>query len=126
MAHDKLAITAVDLYAAVSRGVRSRRNSAVSLTAAVTVTGPRQQVYERWRQLDGLPAFMAHLDDVTVTGPRTSHWRATAPFGAAVETASGAASTVTGEARTQASAVTDHAGQASGRVAGQVRPGDGG
>jgi len=80
-----LAITAVDLYAAVSRGVRSLRNSEVSLTAAVTVTSPRQTVYERWRQLDGLPAFMAHLDDVTVTGPRTSHWRATAPFGAAVE-----------------------------------------
>jgi uncharacterized membrane protein len=80
-----LAITAVDLYAAVSRGVRSRRNSEVSLTAAVTVTSPRRKAYERWRQLDGLPAFMAHLDDVTVTGPRTSHWRATAPFGRTVE-----------------------------------------
>jgi len=80
-----LAITAVDLYAAVSRGMRSRRNSEVSLTATVTVTSPRQEVYERWRQLDGLPAFMAHLDDVTVTGPRTSHWRATAPFGRTVE-----------------------------------------
>ena len=28
---------------------------------------------------------MTHLDDVTVTGPRTSHWRATAPFGRTVE-----------------------------------------
>lgn len=79
------AVTAVDLYAAVSRGRRSRRESAVTLTAAVTVTRPPQEVYDRWRQLDRLPDFMAHLDDVTVTGPRGSHWRATAPFGMTVE-----------------------------------------
>lgn len=42
------------------------------------------------------------------------------------ETAAGAASTVADEARTQASGVTDHAEQAGSRVAGQVRPGDGG
>jgi uncharacterized membrane protein len=78
-------ITAVDLYAAASRSRRSGRESAVSLTAAVTVTVPRQEAYGRWRQFDGLPAFMAHLDNVTVTGPRTSHWRATAPFGRTVE-----------------------------------------
>ncbi len=41
------------------------------------------------------------------------------------ETAAGAASTVADEARTQASGVTDHAEQAGGRVAGQVRPGEG-
>jgi uncharacterized membrane protein len=79
------AITAVDVYAAASRSRRARRESAVSLTAAVTVTRPRQEVYGRWRQFDALPAFLAHLDDVTVTGRQTSHWRATAPFGRAVE-----------------------------------------
>lgn len=42
------------------------------------------------------------------------------------ETAAGAASTVADEARSQASGVTDHAEQAGSRVAGQVRPGDGG
>jgi Protein of unknown function (DUF3618) len=42
------------------------------------------------------------------------------------ETAAGAASTVADEARIQASGVTDHAEQAGGRVASQVRPGDGG
>jgi uncharacterized membrane protein len=78
-------ITAVDVYAAASRSRRSRRESAVSLTAAVTVAVPRPDAYGRWRQFDGLPAFLAHLDDVTVTGPTTSHWRATAPFGRTVE-----------------------------------------
>jgi uncharacterized membrane protein len=73
------------LYAAVSRGRRSRRTAEVTLTAAVTVARPRGEVYDHWRRLDGLPEFMTHLDDVTVTGPRTSHWRATAPFGQTVE-----------------------------------------
>jgi uncharacterized membrane protein len=79
------AITAVDLYAAATRGRGSQGNSEVTLTAAVTVSAPCQEVYRRWRRLDSLPAFMAHLDEVTTTGPRTSHWRAAAPFGKTVE-----------------------------------------
>jgi uncharacterized membrane protein len=80
------AITGVDLYAAITRSWKSaRREAAVSLTAAVTVTRPRQEVYAQWRKLEDLPAFMAHLDSVTTTGPRTSHWRASAPFGKTVE-----------------------------------------
>jgi uncharacterized membrane protein len=79
-------ITAVDLYAAVTRSRRSaRRDSTLSLTAAVTVARPRQEAYAQWRKLEDLPGFMAHLDSVTKTGPRTSHWRATAPFGKTVE-----------------------------------------
>jgi len=42
-------------------------------------------VYGVWRQLEQLPNFMAHLDDVRVTGERTSHWKASAPFGRSVE-----------------------------------------
>lgn len=80
------AITGIDLYAAVTRSRRSaRRQATVSLTAAVTVARPRNEVYARWRQLEDLPAFLAHLDSVTVTGPETSRWRASAPFGRTVE-----------------------------------------
>jgi uncharacterized membrane protein len=57
----------------------------VSATATVTVTKPRDEVYGQWRQLEDLPNFMAHLDSVTTTGPQTSHWRASAPFGRTVE-----------------------------------------
>ena len=57
----------------------------VSATATVTVTKPRDEVYGQWRQLEDLPNFMAHLDSVTTTGPQTSHWRASAPFGKTVE-----------------------------------------
>jgi uncharacterized membrane protein len=80
------AITGAGVCAAVTRRRRSgRRQATVSLTAAVTVAKPRAEAYALWRRLEGLPAFMAHLDSVTTTGPRTSHWRATAPFGTTVE-----------------------------------------
>lgn len=81
------AITSLDLYAAItrSRGSSRRSHDDMTLTAAVTVAQPPHEVYARWRQLESLPAFMAHLDDVTMTSPRTSHWRATAPFGKTVE-----------------------------------------
>jgi uncharacterized membrane protein len=75
-------ITGLDLYAAVTR---SRRKSEVDLTAAVTVGTSPQEAYNQWRQLDSLPQFMAHLDEVRSTGNGTTHWRASAPFGRSVE-----------------------------------------
>lgn len=82
-----MAVTGVDVYAAVTRslGVKRRPKDTVVLTAAVTVTRTRNEVYAQWRKLENLPGFMAHLDSVTTTGPRTSHWRAAAPLGKSVE-----------------------------------------
>lgn len=74
-------ITAVDLYAATTRS----RRRAVALTAATTVSVSPRDAYGLWRRLEDLPSFMAHLDEVRATGPTTSHWRASAPFGRAVE-----------------------------------------
>jgi uncharacterized membrane protein len=76
------AVTVTDVYAAVTR---TRRSAPMELTAATTVTGSPDEVYGLWSDLEGLPEFMAHLDEVRVTGPRTSHWRASAPFGTSVE-----------------------------------------
>ncbi|MEU6389155.1 SRPBCC family protein [Streptomyces sp. NPDC046939] len=76
------AITATDVYAAVTR---TRRRTPMQLTAATTVGRPPEEVYALWSNLAGLPDFMAHLEEVRVTGPRTSHWRADAPFGKTVE-----------------------------------------
>jgi uncharacterized membrane protein len=75
-------IFGVDLYAAVTR---SRRKTDMDLTAAVTVTRSPRETYDLWRRLESLPSFMAHLDEVRITGPDTSRWRATAPFGRTVE-----------------------------------------
>ncbi|MDX3074098.1 SRPBCC family protein [Streptomyces sp. NPDC088354] len=76
------AITATDVYAAMTR---THRSTPVELTATTTVTPPPDEVYALWSDLERLPDFMGHLEEVHVTGPRTSHWRASAPFGKAVE-----------------------------------------
>ncbi|MFD6289651.1 SRPBCC family protein [Streptomyces sp. NPDC060205] len=76
------AVTVTDVYAAVTR---TRRSTPMELTASTTVTRPPDEAYTLWRALERLPEFMVHLDVVRVTGPRTSHWQASAPFGTTVE-----------------------------------------
>ena len=75
-------LTGVDLYAAVTR---SQRKYEMDLTAAVTVGTSSEEAYNQWRQLESLPQFMAHLDEVRPAGNGTTHWRASAPFGRSVE-----------------------------------------
>jgi uncharacterized membrane protein len=75
-------LTGIDLYAAMTR---SRPTTALRLTSSVTVAVPALQAYELWRLFERLPAFLTHIDEIRVTGPDTSHWRASAPFGAPVE-----------------------------------------
>ena len=57
----------------------------MKLTATTTVNKPPQEVYAFWHRLENLATFMAHLDDVRVTGPRSSRWTASAPFDLVVE-----------------------------------------
>jgi uncharacterized membrane protein len=57
----------------------------MELTSTTTVTSPPEEVYAFWRQLDRLPTFMAHLEEVRATGAGRSHWKASAPFGQDVE-----------------------------------------
>ncbi|MFJ7148775.1 SRPBCC family protein [Streptomyces sp. NPDC100445] len=76
------AIAATDVYAAVTR---TSGRSPMELTASTTVVETPEEVYRLWSDLERLPDFMAHLEEVRVTGPGTSHWRASAPFGRTVE-----------------------------------------
>jgi uncharacterized membrane protein len=89
-------ITVVDLLTAVQatrakkigsvRGVRgSRKGGSMELTATTTIRKPAPEVFAFWRDLENLPTFMAHLEQVRATGDRTSHWSAAAPFGKNVE-----------------------------------------
>ena len=57
----------------------------MELTATTTIRKPAPEVYAFWRDLENLPTFMAHLEEVRATGDRTSHWSAGAPFGKNVE-----------------------------------------
>jgi uncharacterized membrane protein len=75
-------ITALDLYAA---GTRSKMESTMNLTGTTTINKTPAEVYDFWRELEHLPTFMAHVDDVRRTGERSSHWSVSAPFGRTVE-----------------------------------------
>jgi uncharacterized membrane protein len=57
----------------------------MELTATTTIRKPAPDVYAFWRDLENLPTFMAHLEEIRTTGDRTSHWVASAPFGNDVE-----------------------------------------
>jgi uncharacterized membrane protein len=57
----------------------------MDLTATTTIRKPASEVYAFWRDLENLPTFMAHLEQVRTTGAKTSHWTASAPFGKDVE-----------------------------------------
>jgi len=57
----------------------------MELTATTTIRKPAPEIYVFWRDLENLPTFMAHLEKIRVTGDRTSHWCASAPFGKDVE-----------------------------------------
>ena len=50
----------------------------MELTATTTVNRPPEEVYGFWHRLENLATFMAHVDDVRVTGPSSSHWAASA------------------------------------------------
>lgn len=52
---------------------------------AYTIMRPRSELYAFWRDFEKLPRFMEHLESVTVTGDRRSHWVAKAPVGKPVE-----------------------------------------
>jgi uncharacterized membrane protein len=44
-----------------------------------------EQVYAYWRDFSHLPSFMPDVQEVTVTGPATSHWTVSGPLGTSVE-----------------------------------------
>ena len=57
----------------------------MELTGTTTVTKPPEEVYDFWAGFDRFSSFMAHVDEVRVTGSRTSHWKVSAPFDRDVE-----------------------------------------
>jgi len=78
-------ITLIDLRTAVAlRGSDDEWKGSVPVTRAITINRPRDEVYRFFRDLEGLPRFMAHLESVRELGSR-SEWTAKAPAGRTVE-----------------------------------------
>ncbi len=87
-----LAVTALDVVCAkqLSRQPKTSANEGadkgiIHTRRAITVGRPVEAVYNFWHNFENLPQFMRHLESVTVTGERRSHWKAKAPAGASVE-----------------------------------------
>ena len=56
----------------------------VRVECSLTVNRPADELYAYWRQLETLPRFMQHLEEVTVLSERRSRWVAKAPLGTRV------------------------------------------
>jgi len=52
---------------------------------SITVNTSPERAYGHWRDLENLPAFMAHLESVRVDDDGRSHWVASAPASRTVE-----------------------------------------
>jgi len=76
------------LGATTAPGPETRRAlsgpNGVLVDVSVTVSRPNAELYQWWRQLENLPSFMTHLQSVTQTDARRSHWVAKAPAGRTV------------------------------------------
>jgi uncharacterized membrane protein len=75
-------ITGLDVYAAVTR---SRKPVPMEVHGTTTVARSPQETYDLWRRLEGLPRFMAHVDEVRTIGNGRTHWRVSAPLDISVE-----------------------------------------
>lgn len=57
----------------------------IHVQKSVTINKPAAELYQFWRNFENLPQFMIHLESVSTTGEKTSHWKVKAPFGSTVE-----------------------------------------
>lgn len=60
-------------------------SNAVTVEKSITVNRSPEECYRYWRDLENLPRFMRHVEEVKVTGDQLTHWKARAPLGASVE-----------------------------------------
>ncbi|MGH8188433.1 MAG: SRPBCC family protein, partial [Steroidobacteraceae bacterium] len=81
-----LGVTALDVYAG-QRLSESQSDEApqIVVSEAITINVAPSTLYQFWKHLENLPLFMRHLESVSTTGERTSHWVAKAPAGTSVE-----------------------------------------
>lgn len=66
---------------AAGRNTAEWESVSIEITRSLTILKPRNELYQYWRQLENLPNFMQHLQDVRQLGPKRSHWVARIPKG---------------------------------------------
>lgn len=85
-----LGVTALDVICAQQMSSNGGQNNAsndstVRITQSVTVSRSAEDLYAFWRDFANLPQIMRHLEDVQITGDRTSHWTTRVPGGKTIE-----------------------------------------
>lgn len=60
-------------------------SQSIKVEKTLTINRPAAELYAFWRNFENLPHFMKHLQSVSVTGDKRSHWVAKAPLGTSVE-----------------------------------------
>ncbi|MBI2399836.1 MAG: DUF2892 domain-containing protein [Deltaproteobacteria bacterium] len=66
-------------------GINTAEGRGILLDETVTVNAPVSEVYSFWRNLENLPEFMEHLEQVKVIDSKRSHWVAAVPGGIRIE-----------------------------------------
>jgi len=85
-----LGVTAVDYYCADQLSTKTpatgtTREGRIRIAQSIIVGRRPEEVYGFWRNFENLPRFMNHLESVTETSNRQTHWRTRAPGGGSVE-----------------------------------------
>lgn len=60
-------------------------NGVVHFSKTIWVNKPVEEVYQFWRNFEGFPRFMGHLENVRIIDDKRSHWTARGPMGMHVE-----------------------------------------
>lgn len=80
-------VAAADLFASMQQQRSTTRpiNGVVHFSKTVWVNKPVEEVYQFWRNFEGFPRFMGHLENVRIIDEKRSHWTARGPMGTHVE-----------------------------------------
>lgn len=69
------------VYSAMGKTKPDNHSRNVNIQFTQVVNKPRKEVYEFWRDVENLPLFMEHLEDVTILNEGISVWEAKIPGG---------------------------------------------
>lgn len=64
---------------------RSLLTGKIHVKKALTINKSAAELYEFWKNFANFPRFMRHLESVSKTDEKLSHWKAKAPLGMSVE-----------------------------------------
>ncbi len=77
-------VAALDLYASRRLQAEPVELQDEVITQSLAINATPEALYKFWRNVENLPRFMSHLESVTATGDRISHWVAKALDGMSV------------------------------------------